>query len=788
MTDLAMEHRRPDLWARLYCAANYAIALLLSLMQVGPPARSVLQSSNTLDPSWMVDAYLAAAGHAKFGSSYVWSYGPLGFADFVLPISRHLMNAAELIEIALAILLPVLLLHILASRLRLPAASVTLAILVLLLPPHFGTGGIEQAALISALMLLYAASDGSGLGDSAAGRTAIGSAVAIAFAGALLAVGPLVKASLLPPVLGTIVMWSLSACLRRRWDALGLLIIPFLGVWFGVFAALGGGIADGISWPMAEVPIIAGYAPAMAVHGPIVYLALAAILAALALVSGAVALRSRPDRWWFIGAVALLWIDGFKESFVRQDMGHVLGGIFSTAPWCALLLWWASRSGEPRRAGRGREPSRWHRRGATASAVAACGLCFAVFGLQTPIAVPSLADAIARLQELTAGAGLAASAHGAGAALAAQEVAGVAERPGLAPLVPLLRGRRAFAWPWDGNAVVSAGGREEFPPIPQEYSAYTTALDRMDAAFFSSPARPPLGLVSVEAIDGRLPLQTAGLSFVNLLACYRPAVLSGSFLLVEQRAPASAPCSPPSPASSPSTPWTRARLAEWLPVPSSPGEITLIQIRIEMSPFGALMKWLLRPTPLNLNMRLADGTTELFRLVHATLSEGVLVSTVLASTAGLARLWLGTADNSVAVVALATGRPGQWAPSFRFRFVRIPIAPAYGAGESLSGAGAPHGAAKGLRVLGVMPAPAALQSLFARDSSANWAWIVLSTMYADRVDWQRAFPESAPEFPRTLLEWILTAGVTMDSEAAMLRPYRQAFRAMQNRLVSPATR
>jgi hypothetical protein len=84
--------------------------------------------------------------------------------------------------------------------------------------------------------------------------------------------------------------------------------------------------------------------------------------------------------------------------------------------------------------------------------------------------------------------------------------------------------------------------------------------------------------------------------------------------------------------------------------------------------------------------------------------------------------------------------------------------------------------------------PLRLQPLLAQDERTRDAWALLSKIYEERADLQKAFPETSPDFPQTLLGWALTSGVTVDADANLLRPYREAFSTMQKHLVLPVTR
>lgn len=759
---------------------------MLALIQIGPPSDAILRCPAATDCSWTADDYLAVLHHAKFGSAYVWPYGPLGFADSMLTIGGHLMGVAYLAEVALSSLLAMLVVYVLRFRLQLPSIYVAIGILGLLLPPYLGLGKLELIAPVCALILLFAGSEKAIRADARRGIDT-GSTLAFGSAGVLLALAPLVKASQLAFVVGTIVMWSMHMCLRRHWRTVLVLVVPFLLIWCGTFATFGGGVSAAITWPIAEVPVLAGYSPAMAVSGSAWYLLLAGMLGVVTVVPAAFIITNRGDKWWFVGAIALLWFGAFKETFVRQDVHHIPHGLFSTGPWCSFLLWWASRNLQ---AADTQVASGWRvsvSQGVTVCTSVACIMCLLIVGHQTPVAVPDVVSAVAKLRQLaTIPVDVMASPDRIQDMLADDERGGIAIRDGLQPLVPRLRGHQAFAWPFDGNAVLSAGALEVFPPVPQEYAAYTPALDRMDADFFASPTRPALGLVSVDSIDYRLPLQTAGLSFLKLLACYRPAVLSENYLLVESRSTPPPACAPGAPDASTVTPWRAAQLGQELPVPSAPGHVTMMEIRIRMSLLGSLATWVFRPAPLSLVMRFSDGRVEPFRMVQATLRDGVLVSTVLSDTADLARLWLGDATDTVTSVALTTGRPEEWQSSFRLRFVEVPIpAPASGLKASPGGS---YDMVMDLEGGKVGPVPPALRELFVHDIDARWAWIVLTTTYDARSDLQHAFPTDAPSFPNPLLQWALTFGTSIDGASTMLQPYRHEYQVMENVLAASAIR
>jgi hypothetical protein len=261
---------------------------------------------------------------------------------------------------------------------------------------------------------------------------------------------------------------------------------------------------------------------------------------------------------------------------------------------------------------------------------------------------------------------------------------------------------------------------------------------------------------------------------VQLLGCYRPEALSAGFLLVEARPPEASSCPIDVPDA---VAWQQGRLGEAVPVPATPGHLTLVQIDIHLSLRGLIKQWLFRLSPLLLQVQLADGTTESFRLTHATLPDGILVSSVLRNTVDLARLWLGASPNPAVAVTLASTNPRDWGGSFTYRLVQVAITP-QAADASRTDRGN-DGIAAALSNLSLLPIPAALHDLLSRDGTASRAWAVLSMIYESRPDLQAAMPENAADLAGSLLDWALTAGLSDPGAAGLLQPHRSAFRQMQ---------
>jgi hypothetical protein len=323
----------------LWIVGNYILAILLALMSI--PFLANPLGSNRYDDSWQVDTYLAVFNRFAFGARYVWTYGPLGFADFPKLVSPRLLMISVALQLILAILLATLLVSILTLRSRVHPAAGTIIIIGLLAPRNSTVGYIEFTAFLCALMLLYIAlvdrDDNLPRSTNISDR----SRVLVAIAGVLMAIAPLTKISLLPVAVATAALWAVRTVCTRSWSALMLFIFPAVFLWFAVFAVAGGGVTSGFRWPIAALPLISGYTSAMGLEGPSYYVVAAVIVVVATAVCAMYALLQRIGNWWFVGSVTLLLLTAFKEGFARQDV-HVMY-FFSLAPWCLFLIWCATQ-------------------------------------------------------------------------------------------------------------------------------------------------------------------------------------------------------------------------------------------------------------------------------------------------------------------------------------------------------------------------------------------------------------------------------------------------------------
>ncbi len=640
-------------------AAAGTLASGLALLGAARPVAEVLAQPDQLDMAWMYDSYLAITHHLVFGTEYLWTYGPLGFIDSPLEVSRHLLAGALAGQWATAMGLAGLLVYAMLRRARWSLGWVLVVVVALWLPAEFFVASSPYEELVLASVMILWLVDGPGRPKEQGGRWTV-------LAGVLLAAACLVKASMLPVAAVTVVAWAIHAAAERRWTALAGLALGLTVTWISVFVTVGGGLSAALQWPVAEVPVIVGYS-AMSLAGPVPYLALALFAAAAFAGCAASVVGHRPGRAWMAISGLAIGFEAFKESFVRQDV-HVFA-IFSVLGWLAVLLWLAGSGGDPGSGLVQHHPVHVRVEGWLAGV--ALALCSLVLMSSAGSSVPSPPAAQALVQADLGAIHFVLSPNYAERVQAASLAASLAVRPGLAAAAPVLRGRSVFAWPFDGNAAVAVGGREVLAPIPQSYQAYTSELDRLDARFFRQAHRPQYGLVQTSAIDGELPLQGDGLTFVSMLACYRPMFVAGTYLVVRSSGPSGMACNPALRLQERRHRWRTVRLGQWVAVAGAPASIVMADVVADRSVLGTLANIAYRSARLDIRLRLIGGGQETFQLVSRTLIDGTLVSQVLSSPQALMALWSGRGSADVQAVSIVAESPGQWDATLRIRLVDV---------------------------------------------------------------------------------------------------------------------
>lgn len=610
-----MTFRRP-----LAALASLALALAWTCFVIQPPR----PAATGLDSSWQLAITLAARDHLQFGHDVVFTYGPLAYVLFGLAEPRL---AASSIALALGLMaLVVAGLWTACGRRTPPLQRLALAAVMLLLSANLQ---FDYVIALGAVALLARAS-----------RFPRRAALVGLAVGSIALFGALSKYTLALDVLAAAAAtWGTDVVFdaRRRRAALLAGGIAAAVVAGGIAAAMHFSLRAIDEYVVNAAAISGGYSAAMTVGGPRRDVALALLVAGAILTLGAAAWRERKFTLAPLAAIVLFL--AWKHGFVRQD-AHVTF-YFGMAAGVAAILGAVVRSTAARIVG------------LAATAVAVAAFVF-VFDEQI-----GSRPAFFSFERLARGAAYVAAP----VATQTRQAAQIPEQ--LAPdrLPPaslaLVRGATVDVLPTE-TALVAANGLAWDPlPVFQSYSAYTPLLDAVNATALGERGAAFI-LYDYVAIDGRYPLGEMPATTVALACRYGPALpglqhVGARAYVVLRRLPDDR-CTIAAAGAARDVAVGRAVA---LPQPASPREFIVAGLRLRPTALTQLATVLWRAPKASVDVRFADGTVRQWRLVVATVGDGVIVAPSPRTPAEAATFFAGgplPAVRSITVVA----RPGAY--------------------------------------------------------------------------------------------------------------------------------
>jgi len=545
------------------------------------------------DASWQAGLYLAHSEGLRFGTEFVFTYGPLGFLQVPVLYEQGLWVLAFLFQLSTHIAVVIVLLW--AARRALPLSLAAIACYVLLV-----IGGLQAAAVLLAFAVCFVA-----LGE-APPRWGL-QRVVVFGGGTFAALELLVKANYGVAILGLVTLTVLGLPARRR--NLPLLAITTIGAFVVCWAASGQAIADIPAFFSHSEQIVSGYSAAMAtdiVAQP--WERVAAVLAVAALIAGA-AIAARPDpparRLASVAIVAFFSFMAFKQGFVRQGLGNT-PEFFVLAAAAGIVV-------------SSRLPLRWGR--AAALGLVAPLTALALVVLPSPSIWQSLKPA-AHVEYLREDLDALASADVRTRTIA-EARHGLRSSYGLPQAIRAALGDRpVHIDPWEISVAWAYGLNWHPLPVIQSYSAYTPQLDRLNARALSGPDAPAMilrrrGAVSgsIGSIDERFPGWESPAAMRAMLCHYRAIRTSARWQLLER---AGSRCGPTTPIGV-----VRATTDEWIRIPPPPPRSVLFARVAGLGVTGL-------ETARNLLYRARDRTVAFpgqgaWRLVPATTGDGLIL-------------------------------------------------------------------------------------------------------------------------------------------------------------------
>jgi hypothetical protein len=430
------------------------VALLGWRVGMTPPTVGV-------DASWNAALAIGVHDGLRWGKELVWTYGPLGFLQTQLIWFSGLAVLAFLYSGLIYTVFCVGLVWALGRRLPLLLACLGAFVAVTVL-------SLLELSLLSAVFACF------WLLEPGAERSPRQLDAFVVVAATLAAPAALIKLSTGPLVAVVLLLALLGARVGTRRIVAYLAIL--LGLLVVLWLASGQSLADVPAFVENTLQISGGYSAAMLRSADIAsWKAVAAAVAAVVLTIGLVAAawfapyRDRRGRWAGTLIVALAAFAIYKEGVVRVDAGH-LTLFFANA----CILWVAAGFALGRR---------WW--------IPALAVVLFVVGLPLrPASAPEHLNPVANLHyavEQTRNA-LDSGRREAGIEAAYVGMQEIYELPPQA--LAKLRGHRVAVEPWEVAAAWAYGLDWQPQPVVQNYSAYTSHLDRLNAEAMESADGP----------------------------------------------------------------------------------------------------------------------------------------------------------------------------------------------------------------------------------------------------------------------------------------------------------
>lgn len=566
-----------------------------------------------LDESYKVAINYAFAQNVQFGPDFTYTYGPYGVLQWA-KLSPETYNSAMVGRFFLGLAMGVGLWTIFMACWRRQKSSALFLVPFLFFFPSSGISMDTFYTVLTVLPLLvffYVKE----VWSRRLSPTLSFLVVSISLVG-------LIKQTFLTLGVAVMLAIAIGQIWRRRHPPTYLFIylVGMLGFWL-----LAGQDVQNIGVYLANASqIVKGFSATMGLPGPnvdvLLYLASACGFFVL------VALATWRDRHRTelisVAVLALVFFLAFKGSFVRHDAGHVLQSVVTSIPIACLYsaLLWPELS---------RLAWRPFRRTVPLIAIAWALLLinaqhvFATYP-QIPYSQYYAIAAKKTVQSFSS---------------ARSVLLGDLSLPSLyqdsldrvkaANPLPELSGTTDL-YPNELAVVLAHDLPYQPRPAIQSFTAYTGELAEINAAHLRSEDAAENVLFDIKPIDERLPAAEDGLSWPELLTRYDVADTTGSFLVLKRKTvPEDYTLTPIS--------TETVALQDWVEVPNERGAIWA-EVEVGPSLIGKLRTTLFKLPPLFMEVELASGTTERYRVFPEVMQAGQLVSPLASNRSDFAYL------------------------------------------------------------------------------------------------------------------------------------------------------
>jgi hypothetical protein len=198
----------------------------------------------------------------------------------------------------------------------------------------------------------------------------------------------------------------------------------------------------------------------------------------------------------------------------------------------------------------------------------------------------------------------------------------------------------------------------------QSYNAYTTWLDQINAAHFSSASAPEYVLFGYGSVDSRYALFDEPETFRTILCRYQYVTSDANFALL--RLTQTQQCG-----NAIEIGETFANMGQSILIPQT-NDSLYARVSINYSFLGSVANILYKPADVYVSFQLSNGSlTNPYRFIPGNAEDGVYVSEYVDSFNSLTRLFQGQTNLGVKALMFTSQDPAQYQPSIKIQYFQV---------------------------------------------------------------------------------------------------------------------
>jgi hypothetical protein len=587
-----------------------------------------------IDNSWLTGLNIAFSRGMQFGKDIVFTFGPLGF--LFMPCFCDVNHwvivylCGLLVHFVLVLLVFLLLPKITNSKLAFILGSASL----LLILPFLRID--ERLIPIALLLLAFAMTS----------QVSLKRSWLIAAMSLCLALTSSIKFSATISSAGIMGAAALIFTYRRQFLNLGIMVLSYLFAFMGIWILTGQHIANLIPYLHNSIEIATGYNQAMMCSGPnrigpnlIVVAGIAGISFFYLLFAYGVITRKRGLVVFMLPFLVFAFMT-FKFGFVRHDSSHFFV-FFSIMPFLFGWIYLAHKQDLPRLL-------------SVLLLIVCCAMASFIFTQNLYIS-QNVKSNLAAIKLLTHGSSYRQS-------LAEEYKQDLRKQYNLSSAFVADIGKdRIDIVPWEINLLYAYDMNWSPRPIFQSYSAYTKALDLLNASYYENSA-PDMLLYTVRSIDHRYAVFDEPATFREILRNYEPVSAESGVILLRKKVKSAS-------FRRRTISSIEANIGKPIQIPKTNGYL-FANIRIENSLLGKAAAIVYRGEPMYVILVTDKGQSG-YRFVPSTAQNGIFISSYIYDNQDLLNVFNGRPGKAIHYLGFTTVKKWFYKNKIKIEFFEI---------------------------------------------------------------------------------------------------------------------